>query len=62
MPYGQLFVISAPSGAGKTSLIAAVLEGITDLAVSISHTTRALGLVKRMAVIITLYPLPNSKS
>ena len=41
MPYGQLFVISAPSGAGKTSLIAAVLEGIAHLAVSISHTTRS---------------------
>lgn len=41
MPYGQLFVISAPSGAGKTSLIAAALESITDLAVSISHTTRS---------------------
>ena len=40
MPYGQLFVISAPSGAGKTSLIAAAIESITDLAVSISHTTR----------------------
>ena len=41
MPYGQLFVISAPSGAGKTSLIAAALEGIAYLAVSISHTTRS---------------------
>ena len=40
MPYGQLFVISAPSGAGKTSLIAAVLES-AHLAVSISHTTRS---------------------
>jgi len=41
MPYGQLFVISAPSGAGKTSLIAAALETIANLAVSISHTTRS---------------------
>ena len=41
MPYGQLFVISAPSGAGKTSLIAAAVESIADLAVSISHTTRS---------------------
>ncbi len=41
MPYGQLFVISAPSGAGKTSLIASAVESIADLAVSISHTTRS---------------------
>tara|TARA_Y100000991_G_scaffold215150_1_gene204687 strand:+ start:65 stop:679 length:615 start_codon:yes stop_codon:yes gene_type:complete len=41
MPCGQLFVISAPSGAGKTSLIASAVESITDLAVSISHTTRS---------------------
>jgi len=40
MPNGQLFVISAPSGAGKTSLIAAALETIANLAVSVSHTTR----------------------
>lgn len=41
MPCGQLFVISAPSGAGKTSLIASAVESIADLAVSISHTTRS---------------------
>ena len=41
MPYGQLFVISAPSGAGKTSLIAAALDVIANLVVSTSHTTRS---------------------
>ena len=41
MPYGQLFVISAPSGAGKTSLIAATVKSVEDIAVSISHTTRS---------------------
>ena len=41
MPYGQLFVISAPSGAGKTSLIAATITNMQDLAVSVSHTTRS---------------------
>ena len=35
-----LFVISAPSGAGKTSLVKALLERDPALAVSISHTTR----------------------
>jgi len=40
MPQGQLFVISAPSGAGKTSLVAATIARVADLAVSVSHTTR----------------------
>lgn len=37
---GTLFIISAPSGAGKTSLVRALVETIPDLSVSISHTTR----------------------
>ena len=37
---GHLFVISAPSGAGKTSLISALVESDPSLQVSISHTTR----------------------
>lgn len=39
---GKLFTISAPSGAGKTSLVAALLETVPDLSVSISHTTRPI--------------------
>jgi guanylate kinase len=38
---GNLFVISAPSGAGKTSLVHSLLEMAPMLYVSISHTTRA---------------------
>jgi guanylate kinase len=38
---GGLFVISAPSGAGKTSLVKALLERNPALTVSVSHTTRA---------------------
>jgi guanylate kinase len=38
---GRLFVISAPSGAGKTSLVHALREQRPALGVSISHTTRA---------------------
>jgi guanylate kinase len=38
---GSLFVIAAPSGAGKTSLIAALLEKTNTIQLSISHTTRA---------------------
>ena len=37
---GRLFVISAPSGAGKTSLVKALLARNPALRVSISHTTR----------------------
>ncbi|MET0292144.1 MAG: guanylate kinase, partial [Steroidobacteraceae bacterium] len=37
---GQLFVIAAPSGAGKTSLVQALLAREPSLALSISHTTR----------------------
>ena len=37
---GQLYVISAPSGAGKTSLVRAMLAARTELVVSVSHTTR----------------------
>jgi guanylate kinase len=37
---GSLFVIAAPSGAGKTSLVKAVLARDPSLRVSVSHTTR----------------------
>ena len=37
---GRLIVISAPSGAGKTSLVRALLERRPDIRFSISHTTR----------------------
>jgi guanylate kinase len=37
---GRLFVISAPSGAGKTSLVEALLARDPELKVSVSHTTR----------------------
>jgi guanylate kinase len=37
---GNLFVVAAPSGAGKSSLVNALMELDSHLAVSISHTTR----------------------
>jgi len=37
---GQLYVLSAPSGAGKTSLVKALLAARPGLTVSVSHTTR----------------------
>jgi len=39
-PRGQLFVISAPSGAGKTSLVRALMQRMPELGFSISYTTR----------------------
>ena len=37
---GTLYIISAPSGAGKTSLVKALVESTDDITVSVSHTTR----------------------
>ena len=37
---GTLFTVSAPSGAGKTSLVKALVESTDHLQVSVSHTTR----------------------
>lgn len=37
---GTLFIIAAPSGAGKTSLVKAIIEQVKNIEVSISHTTR----------------------
>lgn len=39
---GTLFTVSAPSGAGKTSLLAALVRKLADVQVSVSYTTRAM--------------------
>lgn len=41
MSKGTLFIISAPSGAGKTSLVKQLVKSSDDITVSISHTTRS---------------------
>jgi len=41
MASGTLFVFSAPSGAGKSSLAKALIDSESSLATSVSHTTRA---------------------
>jgi guanylate kinase len=38
---GNLWIVTAPSGAGKTSLLHALLQRDTDIAISVSYTTRA---------------------
>jgi guanylate kinase len=37
---GNLFIVAAPSGAGKTSLVKALVQMVGDLEISISYTTR----------------------
>ncbi len=41
MSQGTLYIVSAPSGAGKTSMVKALLERLPGVVVSVSHTTRA---------------------
>lgn len=41
MPLGTLYIVAAPSGAGKTTLVKRLVETTPELVVSISHTTRA---------------------
>ena len=40
MNKGKLYIISAPSGAGKTSLVKKLIADMQNLIVSVSHTTR----------------------
>ena len=42
MTTGKLYIISAPSGAGKTSLVKQLREEVDKLVVSVSHTTRSM--------------------
>lgn len=37
---GNLYIVAAPSGGGKTSLVKALVDGLDEIVVSISHTTR----------------------
>lgn len=39
---GTLYIVSAPSGAGKTSLVNALVAALPQLEVSVSHTTRGM--------------------
>lgn len=40
MAKGSLFIVAAPSGAGKTSLVNALVAQQSDIRLSVSHTTR----------------------
>lgn len=41
MPTGSLFIISAPSGTGKSTILQRLLAALPGVAFSVSHTTRA---------------------
>jgi len=41
MTTGNLFIVTAPSGAGKTSLVRALLQNDSQVKLSVSYTTRA---------------------
>ena len=57
----NLFIIAAPSGCGKTSLVEALIKKTKNLCVSVSHTTRPPRPDKLMGLIITLSLLMNLK-
>ena len=39
---GNLFIVAAPSGGGKTSLVRKLVGSLKDIVISVSHTTRSL--------------------
>ena len=39
---GSLFIIAAPSGAGKTTLVNALVKALSDVSISVSYTTRKM--------------------
>ncbi len=41
MTTGTLYIVAAPSGAGKTSLVKSLVETTPDVVASVSHTTRS---------------------
>ena len=41
MDYGNLFIISAPSGTGKTTILKRVMAQMNNITFSVSHTTRS---------------------
>jgi len=52
MATGKLYIISAPSGAGKTSLVKQLLVEMLQIASPLSHTTRAMRLVEAGWVVV----------
>jgi guanylate kinase len=62
VPRGQLYVVAAPSGAGKTSLVKALLERVPELRLSVSHTTRAKRPTEQHGREYFFVPIPEFKA
>ncbi len=56
---GKLLVIAAPSGAGKTSLVKALLASAPRLRLSISHTTRTMRPTEQQGREYHFVPVPE---
>lgn len=56
---GTLYIFSAPSGAGKTSLVTELIKQTSQLVVSVSHTTRAMRPGEQTGVHYHFVDLPN---
>ncbi|KPK26017.1 MAG: guanylate kinase [Desulfobacterales bacterium SG8_35_2] len=50
MVKGNIFIISAPSGTGKTTILKKIIAAVDNVAFSVSHTTRAPRSVEREGV------------
>ncbi len=59
MATGTLYIVAAPSGAGKTSLVKSLVETTSDVVVSISHTTRPPRPGEQDGVHYHFIPLPS---
>jgi len=58
---GKLYIISAPSGAGKTSLVKQLIADTDKLAVSVSHTTRPMRAAEQNGIDYYFVPLDTFK-
>jgi len=56
---GMMFILSSPSGAGKTTLTKKIAEENSNFKISISHTTRTPRPMKKMVKIIILFLMKN---
>ena len=59
--HAQMFIVSAPSGAGKTSLVRRSIKELKDLTVAVSHTTRPQRPAEQDGTDCLLYTSPSPR-